>query len=71
MAKFNRDAYKLTARTDSFAGSAIPIDEATAVVMMTHNFPQDVLEVQAFLAPAGPGQGFQPVFASRENVSTR
>ena len=24
---FNRDAYKLTARTDSFAGSAIPIDD--------------------------------------------
>lgn len=30
-----------------------------------------VLDRAMTRAPAGPGQGFQPVFASRENVSTR
>src|SRR6201996_6148930 len=32
------------------------------------NFPQDVLEVQAFLAPAGPGQRIQAVPAAGTNV---
>lgn len=34
----------------------------------SENFPQDVLELQAFLAPAGPGQRIQAVPAAGTNV---
>jgi len=54
---FNRDQYTLTARTDTFAGSAIPIDKVDALVHLVQN-NQIVISGGALLETAGDAKLF-------------
>jgi luciferase family oxidoreductase group 1 len=71
--QFGTLAQLFPGRVDLGLGRAPGTDQLTLRALRrtpeaADNFPQDVLEVQAFLAPAGPGQRIQAVPAAGTNV---